>query len=51
VAQVRYKYGASVEDATKKLQYVLNYMRNLSMAPDWYIVFETLKTVLTTTES
>ena len=45
-AQVRYSYGASVEDAMEKLQYDLFYIKNLSMALDMYIVLETVKTVL-----
>jgi sugar transferase (PEP-CTERM system associated) len=46
-AQVRYPYGASVEDALQKLQYDLFYIKNRSMALDLYIMFETLKTVVT----
>jgi sugar transferase (PEP-CTERM system associated) len=46
-AQVRYTYGASVEDAMEKLQYDLFYVKNKSVALDLYIIFETLKTVLT----
>jgi sugar transferase (PEP-CTERM system associated) len=46
-AQVRYAYGASVEDTIEKLQYDLYYIKNMSAALDAYIVFETLKTVLT----
>jgi len=46
-AQVRYAYGASVEDAMEKLQYDLYYVKNKSVALDLYIIFETLKTVLT----
>jgi sugar transferase (PEP-CTERM system associated) len=45
-AQVRYAYGASVEDSMEKLQYDLFYIKNLSMALDLYIVAETIKTVL-----
>ncbi len=45
-AQVRYSYGASVEDAMEKLQYDLFYIKNLSMALDLYIILETIKTVL-----
>jgi lipopolysaccharide/colanic/teichoic acid biosynthesis glycosyltransferase len=45
-AQVRYAYGASVEDAMEKLQYDLFYLKNMSMALDLVIAFETLKTVL-----
>jgi sugar transferase (PEP-CTERM system associated) len=45
-AQVRYTYGASVEDAIEKLQYDLYYIKNLSIALDLVIVIETLKTVI-----
>jgi sugar transferase (PEP-CTERM system associated) len=45
-AQVRYTYGASVEDALMKLQYDLFYIKNLSLALDVFIMFSTLKTVL-----
>lgn len=45
-AQVRYAYGASVEDSMEKLQYDLFYIKNLSLALDIYIILETLKTVL-----
>jgi exopolysaccharide biosynthesis polyprenyl glycosylphosphotransferase len=45
-AQVRYAYGASVEDSMEKLQYDLFYIKNLSLALDIYIIVETIKTVL-----
>jgi sugar transferase (PEP-CTERM system associated) len=45
-AQVRYTYGATVEDAVEKLQYDLFYIKNLSMAFDLFIMFETIKTVV-----
>jgi sugar transferase (PEP-CTERM system associated) len=45
-AQVRYTYGASTEDALQKLQYDLYYIKNLSIALDLYIVFETIRTVI-----
>ena len=45
-AQVRYSYGASVEDALQKLQYDLFYIKNMSIALDLYIILETIKTVL-----
>jgi sugar transferase (PEP-CTERM system associated) len=45
-AQVRYSYGASVEDAMQKLQYDLFYIKNLSFAFDVFILLETIKTVL-----
>ena len=45
-AQVSYTYSASVEDALEKLQYDLFYIKNLSIAFDLFIIFETVKTVL-----
>jgi len=45
-AQVRYSYGASVEDAMEKLQYDLYYLKNLSLGLDFVIAFETAKTVI-----
>jgi sugar transferase (PEP-CTERM system associated) len=45
-AQIRYTYGASVEDAIEKLQYDLYYIKNLSIAFDIVIVLETIKTVV-----
>jgi sugar transferase (PEP-CTERM system associated) len=45
-AQVRYAYGASVEDAMEKLQYDLFYIKNLSVSLDIYIILQTVKTVI-----
>jgi sugar transferase (PEP-CTERM system associated) len=45
-AQIRYPYGASVEDALQKLQYDLFYIKNLSFFLDLLIMFETVKIVL-----
>jgi sugar transferase (PEP-CTERM system associated) len=45
-AQVRYQYGATVEDALEKLQYDLFYIKNVSFGLDVYILLETVKTVL-----
>jgi sugar transferase (PEP-CTERM system associated) len=45
-AQVRYAYGASVEDALEKLQYDLFYIKNRSLPLDLFIIFSTIKTVL-----
>lgn len=45
-AQIKYPYGASVEDARQKLQYDLYYIKNQTLALDLVIVFETIKTVL-----
>ncbi len=45
-AQVRYTYGASVEDALEKLQYDLFYIKHLSLSFDLFVMFSTLKTVI-----
>lgn len=46
LAQVRYQYGASVEDAIQKLQYDLYYVKNNSLFLDVLILIETLQVVL-----
>jgi sugar transferase (PEP-CTERM system associated) len=45
-AQVRYKYGNTVEDAKQKLQYDLFYIKNASLGLDLLIMFQTIKIVL-----
>ncbi len=45
-AQVCYPYGASEEDALRKLEYDLYYMKNISISLDILVVFRTIKTVL-----
>ncbi len=45
-AQVRYTYGASVEDAMEKLQYDLFYIKNMSIGLDLLVMFSTVKTVI-----
>lgn len=45
-AQIKYPYGASVEDAIEKLRYDLYYIKNQSLLLDAIIVFETIKIVL-----
>jgi lipopolysaccharide/colanic/teichoic acid biosynthesis glycosyltransferase len=45
-AQVRYSYGASVEDARKKLQFDLYYVKNHSLFLDLLILVETVRVVL-----
>ncbi len=45
-AQVRYPYGASVEDAVEKLQYDLYYIKNLSLFLDLLILLNTIQVVL-----
>jgi exopolysaccharide biosynthesis polyprenyl glycosylphosphotransferase len=45
-AQVRYRYGSSVEDALRKLQYDLYYIRHQSFLLDLLIMFRTVATVV-----
>lgn len=45
-AQVRYGYGASVDDAVQKLQYDLYYVKNNSLFLDLLILLDTLKVVM-----
>ncbi|BHH86302.1 hypothetical protein LA52FAK_45910 [Desulforhopalus sp. 52FAK] len=45
-AQVSYPYGASKEDALRKLEYDLFYIKNNSIALDLLVIFYTVKTVL-----
>lgn len=46
-AQVRYHYGATVEDSAEKLQYDLYYVKNHSLFLDFLVIFETVGVVLT----
>jgi sugar transferase (PEP-CTERM system associated) len=45
-AQVRYTYGASVDEAVEKLQYDLYYVKNNSLFLDVMILFATVEVVL-----
>ncbi len=45
-AQVRYHYGATLEDSAEKLQYDLYYVKNHSLFLDLVILFETVGVVL-----
>jgi sugar transferase (PEP-CTERM system associated) len=45
-AQVRYHYGASVEDSAQKLQYDLYYVKNHTLFLDLVVLFETVGVVL-----
>ncbi len=45
-AQIKYPYGASIEDAKRKLEYELYYIKNQSITMDATIMFETIKTIL-----
>jgi len=46
-AQVRYQYGASVDDAVQKLQYDLYYVKNHTLLLDLVVLAETVRVVLT----
>lgn len=46
LAQVRYQYGASTEDAVQKLQYDLYYVKNNSLFLDLLILIDTVQVVL-----
>jgi len=46
LAQVKYQYGSSKDDALEKLRYDLYYIKNLSLLYDLLIIFETIKIVL-----
>jgi len=45
-AQVKYRYGSSLEDAMEKLRYDLYYIKHLSVFVDLMIEFDTVKVVL-----
>jgi sugar transferase (PEP-CTERM system associated) len=45
-AQIKYRYGASTEDALEKLNYDLYYAKNMSPLLDLNIIFETTKNFL-----
>jgi lipopolysaccharide/colanic/teichoic acid biosynthesis glycosyltransferase len=45
-AQVRYRYGASLEETKRKLEYDLYYVKNNSIGLDLLIMFETIKTII-----
>jgi sugar transferase (PEP-CTERM system associated) len=45
-AQVRYQYGASLEESKEKLRYDLYYIKNISLSLDLLIVLHTIKIVL-----
>ncbi len=45
-AQICYSYGASEEDALRKLEYDLYYIKYMSLQMDLWVVFQTIKTVL-----
>ena len=45
-AQIRYKYGSSVEDAKEKLRYDLFYIKNMSAGLDLLVLLNTFKVII-----
>lgn len=45
-AQVRYGYGATLEQAREKLEYDLYYIKHMTLGLDLLIMFETIKTII-----
>jgi sugar transferase (PEP-CTERM system associated) len=45
-AQVQYTYGASTEDAFRKLEYDLFYLKNMSLIFDCVVILKTIRIVL-----
>ena len=45
-AQVNYPYGSTVDDARRKLEYDLYYMKNMSVFLDVFILLDTVRIVL-----
>jgi sugar transferase (PEP-CTERM system associated) len=45
-AQVKYRYGSTIEDAMEKLRYDLYYVKHLSIVFDLTIVLDTVKVIL-----
>ena len=46
-AQTQHVYGASVEDAARKLEYDLFYLKNMSIVFDVIVILQTIRTVMT----
>ncbi len=46
-AQVNYPYGSSVQDAVRKLEYDLYYMKHMGLYLDVAILLDTVRTILT----
>ena len=45
-AQVKFRYGATVADSMEKLQCDLFYIKNLSIALDFFIILKTIQTIV-----
>jgi sugar transferase (PEP-CTERM system associated) len=46
-AQVQYRYGSNLQDAVRKLEYDLFYLKNMSIIFDCAIILDTVKIVIT----
>jgi lipopolysaccharide/colanic/teichoic acid biosynthesis glycosyltransferase len=46
-AQVNYPYGSCVEDARRKLEYDLYYMKHMGLFLDVFILLDTIRIILT----
>jgi lipopolysaccharide/colanic/teichoic acid biosynthesis glycosyltransferase len=46
-AQVKYRYGATVDDAREKLKYDLFYIKNSNALYDLWIMLKTIRVVVT----
>ena len=44
-AQVNYPYGSTVEDAERKLEYDLYYMKHMGILLDCFVILDTIRTV------
>ena len=47
-AQINYKYGDTIEDTIRKLEYDLYYIKHLTPTLDFYIMFQTVKVMVLT---
>jgi lipopolysaccharide/colanic/teichoic acid biosynthesis glycosyltransferase len=45
-AQVNYPYGSCAQDAARKLEFDLYYMKHMSLVLDLFILLDTMRTVL-----
>ncbi len=45
-AQVCYPYGSTVEDARRKLEFDLYYLKNMGLVMDFFVLLDTIKIVL-----
>jgi exopolysaccharide biosynthesis polyprenyl glycosylphosphotransferase len=45
-AQVNYPYGSNAEDAARKIEFDLYYMKHMSLVLDLFILLDTMRTVL-----